>query len=183
MISTPARPDQVARRDALAGDRAALVRLAAGVVLGLLGVLVFAGSRYAAAQQNHAYDPGAVPPASFRVTAGKTYQLSSTTPTRQLIAQAALSTLACTWTGDGRLENQLPVTSVLNDERNRFEFALFEAPISGSIQIRCAGMPAVFVDDADDSSPDWAGLLLIVATLFGLAGGVLAVQGGYQLTG
>lgn len=164
------------------GSRAALSRLGIGVLLMLVAALVFAGSRYVAGHQHHAYDPGAAPPASFQLTAGKVYQLSSSTPTKDLIDRGTLSTLACSWSADGQLDNQLPVTSTLNDERNRFQFALFAAPVSGAVQLSCSDIPAVFVDDADNASPDWSALLLVLATFLGLVGAILAVSGGYQLT-
>ena len=57
--------------------RDALVRLAVGVLLILLAVLIYGLSRLLASGQAHSYDAGASPPATVRLIAGKQYQLSS----------------------------------------------------------------------------------------------------------
>lgn len=184
MTGTPAAasPSSPSSPASPAAPQAALVRLGLGVLLVLLAGVVFACSRFVAAHQHHAYDRGSSPRASYAVTAGKVYQLSSATPTKKLINNGTLATLACTWSADGQVDNQLPVTSTLNDERNRYQFALFAAPITGSVQVHCTDIPTVFVDDADDASPDWGGALLMLATVIGLIGGILAVSGAYQIS-
>jgi hypothetical protein len=165
----------------LAGSRRnAIAQLATGIVVGLLAVVVFAGSRFVAANSHHAYDPGARPPPSFAVAAGRTYQLSSAESVQRLTATGVLSNLGCTWSAVGRDDaDQLPITSTLSDDRNLHTFALFAAPVTGSITIRCNGLDRVLVDDAEDSKPDYSALLMLISTGLALAGAVLAVAGGY----
>lgn len=156
-------------------------RLAAGMALVLLTALLIGAAQVVAHQQRHAYDPGAQPH-SAQVTAEHTYQLSSSTPVARLIATGVLATLSCTYSADGITDNVVPLSSTLDDERNRYQFALFIAPVTGRIDVRCADIGAVFVDDADDATPDWAGLLSVLAVLTGLAGAVLTVATGYRLS-
>ncbi len=163
--------------------RATLARLGAGIVLLLLAFVVFAGSRWAAGRQHHAYDPGATPRPVYHVTDGRTYQLSTSEAVERLSLRGALSTLSCTWSADGQVTSLLVVTSTLSDERNRHQFALFTAQTTGAIHISCADIATVFVDDADDRSPDWAGALMLITVLIGVAGVILTVSGGYELTG
>lgn len=162
--------------------RSSLARLGAGVALILFAVVLYAGSRWIAGRQSHAYDPGASPATTYPVTAGRTYELSSATSVKRLMDSGALSTLACTWSADGQVANQLALTGTLADERNLHQFALFTAPITGSIQVKCTDVPSVFIDDADDTAPDWAATLIILTVLVAVTGAVLAVAGGYPLT-
>lgn len=163
--------------------RPALVRLGLGMVLILLAALLLAGSRVVAGHQSHAYDPDASPPAGgFHVTAGRDYQLSASTPVRELIATNVLATLSCSFSADGIVDNIVPLTSTLTDDRNRHQFALFTAPITGTITVQCHDIPRVFIDDADNTDPDYAAVLMLLSVVAGLAGGVLAVAGGYDLT-
>jgi len=163
--------------------RAAISRLGAGVALVLIAFVVFAGSRWIAGRQQHAYDPGATPPSNYRVTQGRPYQLSSGLPVKRLLLTGVLSTPSCLWTSDGQVTTPLSLTGIANDERNRHQFATFDAPTTGPITVTCADVSTVFIDDADNRTPDWAAVLMMVAVLLGLTGAILAISGGYDLTG
>lgn len=161
--------------------RRALSTLAAGVLLVLLAVVLFAVSRVVAGGEPHSYDPGARPPASYRFTAGQTYQLSSPVGVAALQAAGKLTSLACYWSADGQLQNPLPVLTTMTDARDLRTFATVTAPSTGRLRVGCDGIDPVFVDDADDSGPDRAATLMLVTILVGFAGVVLAVAGGYRL--
>lgn len=165
-----------------ADARGALSRLGAGIALILFAVVLLAGSRFLSSRQQHAYDVDPTPRASYSVTAGIVYQLSSATPAKQLIRSGVLGTLGCTWSADGQVDNQLAISSILTDERNRHQFALFVAPVTGPISITCRDVRTVFVDDADDAGPDRAAGPMLLATIVGLVGGMLTVSGGYDIT-
>jgi hypothetical protein len=148
-------------------------------VLLVLALVVFAGSRLLAAGQRHAYDPGASPPASYAVTAGTTYQLSAARSVAQLKAAGLLSDLACYTTSVTGEQNPLALSTVADDDRNLHLFATFIAPVTGSIRVSCTGIPAVFLDDADDAVPDRSAVLVLLSGGIGLLGVILACTGGY----
>jgi hypothetical protein len=161
--------------------RRALGRLGGGAGLLLAAVVVFAASRVLADLGEHAYDPGASPPATVTLLAGHTYHLSSPGSVAALQGGGVLSTLSCTWTAPGQPDFPLPLTAVLGDERTLHVFAAFTAPASGALRIGCTDVGRVFVDDAPSSPADRAALLVLVTVLLALAGGVLAVSGCYGL--
>jgi hypothetical protein len=163
------------------GQRDALVRLAAGVALILLAVLVYALSRWLAAGQLHSYDPGASPPVTVRLIQGKQYQLSSPTGVATLRKRGVLDNLSCFWSTDGDVQNQLAVQSTMTDDRDLRTFATVVAPSTGRLRISCAGIDKVFVDDAEDSNRDTSAGLVLLSALIGALGVPLAVSGWYRL--
>ncbi|MEO7262884.1 MAG: hypothetical protein ABI047_16760 [Jatrophihabitantaceae bacterium] len=155
--------------------------LAAGAVLLLLALVLFAGSRVVAAGQRHAYDPGAAPPPSYHLTAGETYQLSSARSVAELKQAGLLSNLACFLTSGAGVQIPLALASITDDDRNLHVFATMLAPTTGEVQLSCAGIGAVFVDDADDAGPDRSALLVLLAIAAGLLGVIATCSGGYAL--
>jgi hypothetical protein len=154
-------------------------QLAVGVVLLLLAVVLFGGSRVVAAGQRHAYDPGASPPAAYSLTAGTTYQLSSASSVAELKAAGRLTNLACFSTSDTGEQVPLSLASTVDDDRNLHVFATLVAPATARVHLSCTGIADVFVDDADNAAPDRSALLLLASMLTGLLGVIAACSGGY----
>jgi hypothetical protein len=160
-------------------DRAG-ASLTAGAILLVLALVLFGGSRVVAAGQRHAYDPGASPPTSYSITAGKTYQLSSARSVAQLKKAGLLSDLACYLTsGASGEQTPLALASTSDDDRNLHIFATMIAPSTGRVSLSCAGIGGVFVDDADNAAPDRSALLMLLSIAFGLLGVIAACSGGY----
>lgn len=155
--------------------------LAAGVALLLLALVLFGGSRVVAAGQQHAYDPAATPPPSYRLTAGQTYQLSSARPVAELKQAGVLPNLACFITSGSGAPTPLALASTTDDDRNLHAFATMVAPSTGQFRLSCTGIAEVFVDDADDAEPDLSALLVLLSIAVGLLGVIAACSGGYAL--
>lgn len=162
-------------------QRDALVRLAAGVALILVAVLVYALSRLLAAGQLHSYDPGASPPATARLIAGKQYQLSSPIGVATLRKRGLLDSLTCTWSSDGQVQYQVNVVATMTDDRDLHTFATVTAPATGRFHISCIGIDRVFIDDAEDSRRDTSAALVLLSALIGVLAVPLAVSGWYRL--
>jgi hypothetical protein len=165
----------------VASQRGALIRLAAGVALILAAVLVYGLSRLLASEQLHSYDPGASPPATVRLIAGKQYQLSSPIGVGGLQKRGLLDSLGCSWSSDGNQQNPLTVLSTMTDARDLRTFATVIAPSTGQLRISCTGIDKVFVDDSEDSSQDSGAVLVLLSVLIGVLGVPLAVSGWYRL--
>jgi hypothetical protein len=153
--------------------------LAAGVALLLLALVLFGASRVVAAGQQHAYDPSATPPPSYRLTAGQTYQLSSARPVAELKQAGVLPNLACFITSGSGAPSPLALASTTDDDRNLHVFATMVAPSTGQFRLSCTGIAGVFVDDADDAEPDRSALLVLLSIAVGLLGVIATCSGGY----
>ncbi len=137
----------------------------AGVVLTLLGLALFVLSRTSLSGEHHAYALGSAP-SSVQVTAGHTYRVSI----RGGVGRAqelgvTPATLSCTLSSSTVGTRGLTVTPEAVDTKATQVIASFVAPLSGRVQLACNGLPHVFVDNADDSGFDTAGLLLLAAVL------------------
>lgn len=161
--------------------RPAGTRLSAGMALVLFALLLFAGGRIAAPGRNHAYDPGATPPTTYRLTAGKEYQLSTATDLSILRRTVNLAELACVSTTGSAEPVPVSVLNTADDDRAQHVFATVRVPTSGPQRVTCTGVSEVFVDNADDASFDYAGLTVLLATLVGVLGVIVALGGGYDL--
>jgi hypothetical protein len=160
-------------------------RLGVGVVVLLLGLVVFGGSRVVAAGERHAYDKGAVPPATYHLTAGKDYQLSAPGGVAALTKAGLLATgdaLNCRATDSAGVETRLSIQSTKDDERSLTQFATFEATKTGSVHVSCAGLTRVFVDDADDAGSDVAGGLMVLSIVLAFIGVAAIASGGYAIS-
>ncbi len=167
---------------AVALPRGPMLRLAAGVALLLLAVLLFAGFRLVAQGQRHSYDPDASPAKSYRLTAGRSYQLSSPIGLTALQSHGVLTSLACSWSTDGQLQHPLELATAEADDRDMRTFATFAAPATGALQVSCTRIDKVFIDDADDAGRDHSALLVLLAIVAGFAGVSATVSGGYALS-
>lgn len=153
--------------------------LAAGAVLLVLALVLFAGSRVIAAGQRHAYDPAANPPPAYHVTAGKTYQLSSTRSVAELKKAGVLTDLACFLMSSTGEQTPVTLSSTADDDRNLHLFATMVAPGTEEVHLSCTGIPEVFLDDADNAAPDRSAPLVLLAIVAGLLGVIAACSGGY----
>jgi hypothetical protein len=170
-----------ATESAAAPRSGAATRLAAGVVLLLVAIVVFAASRLVAAGQSHAYDPGTSPPPSYNLTAGTTYQLSSSTPVAELKKAALLGNLSCSATSGGAEQQPVTVLSTMDDDRDLHVFATARVATTGDLHVSCTGISEVFIDDADNAAPDRSAVLMLLATGLALLGVIAACSGGYEL--
>jgi hypothetical protein len=160
-------------------------RLVAGVVLILIALLAFAASRLVSEGQRHAYDRGATPAPTYRVTSGKVYQLSSAGGVEGLTKAGVLGTgvtLACTASSTDGTAQPLTLESTKDDVRDLRVFATFRAAATGSFHFACKGIGEVFVDDADDAAADGSAVLVVLAAVIGLIGVAAALSGGYELS-
>ena len=57
------------------------------------------------------------------------------------------------------------MTPLSPDVRATHAIATFTSPVSGNVHVDCAGWGAVYVDDAEDSGWDYAGLFLLLTTI------------------
>ena len=85
----------------------------------------------------------------------------------------------CTFSQDGGAASTLGITT-LTDSRTVHAFATFVGPVTGKISIACNGVPALFVDDADDVSSDPAALFVLLATICLTLGTALALSQLYR---
>lgn len=160
-------------------------RLGVGVGLLVLALVLFGGSRLLSNAQLHAYDHDATPAATYHLTAGKTYQLSSATPVKELVQDGLIGDgiqLTCTARSTSGAQSELSIESTKTDDRNLHLFATFRADTTGAVTVVCDGLGAVFVDDADNAEPDYSGLLMLLSIVFGVVGVSLALSGAYALS-
>lgn len=168
-------------------------RLVIGVAVLLLALVLLALARLAAASQHHAYDgSGAEPLSSYRLTAGKVYQLSSTDGPGPLTANGVIGsgvTLTCTGSAGGQSAGQdtgeqgLSIVATMDDARDLHVFATFQVTRSGDYHVSCQGVPKVFVDDADNAGSGWPSGMVVLATVLAVVGVALAASGGYAVRG
>jgi len=159
-------------------------RLAAGIVLVLLAFLVFGVSRLVEHGQRHAYSKGATPPPTYRLSPGKTYQLSAPGGVKALTAAGVIGTgiePTCLAANDQGVGTPVTIVSVKDDERDLSVFATFQVAQGGDLHVSCEKVAEVFVDDADNAGRDVSAGLVVLSTLTGLAGVVLTLSGAYAI--
>lgn len=151
----------------------ALVLLAVALVFAVLYLL-------ADNSEHHSYNAGAAPSATYRVTEGQLYEISVPGGIDALTARGvSIDQFNCTWTGNGTTAN-LPVTALGAGTRTVHAVATFTAPTTGNIAISCSDLPAVYVDDADNSPADSAGRDLLIATIALTIAAALGMSALYQ---
>jgi hypothetical protein len=163
-------------------------RLVRGVLLLVLAVLAVGAGQLLAGHGHHAYDTNASPPPSYRLTLGKTYQLSTANGVAGLESQGLLDTskqLSCTGSllggqstaGTSQQHAPLTILSTKDDPRDLHVFATFEVAQSGSYRISCSGIGQVFVDDADNSQDGYSSGLVVLACVAGVFGIGFTISG------
>lgn len=150
--------------------------LAAAVLLSLAGLAWLAHLRVAVSG-DHSWDSGR-PSATVRVTAGRTYDVSSRDGLRLLVARQGTSDvrISCTFSTAAGRAGDLNVTPLAYDERVLHRLATFVAPLNGDVAVACPDAGPVWVDSADDARFDTAGLLVLATVGLTLAGGLLGVR-------
>ncbi len=148
----------------------AVAVLVAGLVLAAL-VRVVGGT------EQHSWSPGAVAPEFARLTAGKTYQLAVPGGIKDLTDRGIdVTTPRCSYTVRGGTGRPLAVTAEGADTKATNTVGRFAAPVTGEVHVDCLGWGALFVDDADDASPDVAGWLLVLAVVLLTVGAGLGLS-------
>ncbi|MDT4921737.1 MAG: hypothetical protein QOI15_2639 [Pseudonocardiales bacterium] len=137
-----------------------------GTVLVLAGLGFWALYVQASADEPHAYARGGAPPQYVRVEIGKTYRIAVRGGVATL-AKAGLdpATLTCTAARPGEGPGALSLSFENKDTKATNDVASFVAAMNGRLHVECAGVGAVFVDNAEDSAVDWSGLWLVLASL------------------
>jgi hypothetical protein len=130
--------------------------------------------------QDHSYNPGATPPTTFALTAGKQYQLSTVDGPAALAGAGSTSGQLCTWSVDGSDPQRLAVSGLPPDSRSTHVVATFVAPSGGDVHVDCPTFGAVWVDDADDAPADVAGGFLVLAVITLTSGVVLGLTALYR---
>ena len=164
-------------------------RALAAVASLLIGLALVGAWRVVGGSQNLPFDSGASPASSVQVTRGHTYSiavpggvgamLAHDVPTRVVDGQDVLN-LQCTWTSAASAasaSSPLPLTVSAEATGTKAENTVghFVSPVSGRVRVYCAGWGAMFVPDSDDRPYDWAGLLLLLATILLTVGAALAL--------
>lgn len=149
-----------------------------GVVLLVLAVACVGGYRVVASDEHHAYAASGVPAASSQVTTGRTYLLAVPGGVHAL-AKAGVDAghLQCQWSAPGSGAQLLAVVPLGSSTKATDAIATFLGPYTGPIAVTCVGWGAVFIDNADDASTDYAGMLLLLATIGFTLGLALALSG------
>lgn len=137
----------------------------AGVVLVVLGLGCWALYRLTAGGERHSFAVGALAPAYVQVQDGRTYSIGIPGGARTVKARGAdLGRLACEISPAGEVGQQLGVLPEPDDTKAENQVATFVAPLTGRVHVACAGLPAVFVDNAEDAGTDWSGMWLVLAS-------------------
>jgi hypothetical protein len=163
------------------------VRTIFAVVLLLAGLASLGVWKIAAGNENLPYDAGATPPASVHVTKDRQYSLAVPggvramlargVPTKGVSGQTQIS-LECTWSSratTGTSGTALIVSSESTSTKAENTVGHFAAPVTGDIQVLCAGWGAMFVPDSDDRPTDWAGVALLLAIVTLTVGAALGL--------
>jgi hypothetical protein len=147
-------------------------RVLAGPLLVIVGIVCWALYVKQSHSQAHAYSHGANPPSYVRLVAGHTYQISIHDGVRRETELGVdPAALQCTAARPGQAPGPLRLTvEDSSTTKATNQIASFVSSITGSVQVQCAGFPAVYVDDAADASYDWSGAWLVLASLALLAG-------------
>ncbi len=157
------------------------------VALLLAGVLFGGLYRVADGLEKHSYNTGAVPPQTVRLTSGHRYQISVPGGRKALEKRGvSAATAQCSLSQDGGASTTLTVTTISADVRPTNALASFVSPVSGQVHLDCGPWGAVYVDDADDSGWDFAGLFLLLTAICltaGVAFGLSALYAGMSRDG
>jgi len=150
------------------------------VVLLLAGVLFGGLYRVADGVEKHSYNAGAVPPQTVQLTKGRQYEISVPGGRDALAKRGISATVAqCSITPSSGGPVQLTVTVIPQDVRPTNALATFTSPLTGQAHLDCGTWGAVYVDDSDDSSWDFAGLFLVLTAVFLTLGVALGLSALY----
>lgn len=153
------------------------VRPAVAAAVLLAGIVCAALARLVAGTEQHSYSPGAVAPASVRVTEGHLYRLAVPGGVTALTRRGVdVTTPRCSYLAGGGVARPLTVQAAGADTKATDEVGTFVAPVGGNLHVDCLGWGPLFVDDADDAAPDVSGWLLVATTVLLTVGAGLALS-------
>jgi hypothetical protein len=142
----------------------------------VVGAGLWLGYRLLAGTEPHSYAQGA-PPAAVRIVAGHTYSLAIRGGV-QAEQQLGIppTALRCAVSAPRIGVRPLTLRPEASDTKAINQIATFVAPVTGRVHLSCAGLTAVFVDDAADAPADRAGLALLLAVIALTLGVALALS-------
>jgi hypothetical protein len=148
----------------------------AGVVLLVLGAGLWVAYRLLAGTEPLSYAQGA-PPETVQLVNGRSYALAirGGVPAEQQLGIPPKA-LRCDVSGPRIGVRPLTLTPETVGTKAINQIASFVAPVSGQVRVSCAGLTAVFVDDAANAPGDHAGLALLLATIALTIGAPLALS-------
>jgi len=174
MTDVRPRPGRLLRITPRQGGALAVVWLFLALFFGAL-------YRFADATEHHAYNANSTPPGVVTLTQGKKYQLSTKDGQPGLAARGEqIATANCLWQTGTTTQQPLGITGLGADSGAIHVVATFIAPASGPVQILCSGLGPVFIDDADDSTPDLALAFVVLASGLAAVGVSLGIWALYQ---
>jgi hypothetical protein len=160
--------------------RASVARAAAATGLIIAALLLGALFRILSGTEHHAFASGAIAPTSTHVTLGDTYTLSAPGGVKSLMARGVnVNSAQCEWSVDGSASQALSVVVAGQGTKAVNVVATFVAPYTGNLHVDCLGWGPMFLDDAAGSAPDYAGWLLLLATIsltLGIALGIASMR-------
>lgn len=163
--------------------RPSVARAAAATGLIIAAVLFGALYRIVSGTEHHAFAKGAVALNSAHLTIGKTYTLSTAGGVKDLMARGVdVNAAQCEWSVSGSASQALAVVPAGPGTKATNVVATFVAPYTGDIHVDCLGWGPMFLDNADTTSGDYAGWLLLLATI-ALTGGVVLGMAALRSTG
>lgn len=137
----------------------------AGVVLLVVGAGLWLAFKLLAGTEPHSYAQGQ-PPEAVQLVDGHTYSLAirGGVPAEQQL-RIPPTALRCAVSNARIGVRPLTLQPEATDTKAINQVATFVAPVSGRVHLSCAGLTAVFVDDAANAPADHAGLALLLATI------------------
>lgn len=160
-------------------------RTVVAVVALLAGVAAMLVWRVTSAGEHLPYRGGAAAPSTVRVTQGLTYSLAVPGGVPAMLRAgvsirsdngADVLALQCWYAGGDGAQRPLDVTAESTATKAENTVARFVAPVSGTIRVGCSHWGPMFVPDSDDRPFDWAGLMVLLATVLLTVGAALGLS-------
>ena len=155
----------------------ALYRKAAiAVVLVAIGLFCCGMFRVLSQSEHTSFASGSAPQ-TVHLTSGNQYILSVRGGTKALLNRGIdVTNPNCTWSVGGTEAQALTVSPAGGSTKGTDAVATFIAPFTGNLHIECTNFGEMFVDNADNTSPDNAGWFLFAGVVALLIGGGLGVS-------
>lgn len=143
----------------------------AGALLVVAGLAFWALYVHESGSEKHSYTSGGNPPATVRLVAGHTYGIAiHGGVNRELQLGIVPNQLRCTAALPDGLTRGLALTAEQVGTKATDRIASFTSSVSGDVQVRCAVIGAVYIDNSVDASYDWSGLFLVLTSIALLIG-------------
>lgn len=148
---------------------------AAGLVLVVAGLLLWALYPFVAAEESHSFAPGQSAARLVHLHKGTHYQLGIPGGVRAARkAGVTPQALRCSAAPAGGSASSLAITAEQPDTKATNQIASFVAPFTARVHVTCSGLGAVYVDNAE---ADPSGYLLVSATVALVIGAPLLLAG------